>query len=163
LHDEEQYDLFAFGAPDGPSSAHARRAPAHRCTWRFFAESWFELRDGKPAFRGMGVGYWDAHVPNGDAYGVHSARLATGLSYVEAIDPSPKAVRKVARTEPTADYLEAYRAENASARVAAPRRSGLRRTLLRGRRPSVEGARPLVGAALVARQPARARRPARAR
>ena len=110
LHDEEQYDLFAFGAPDG------RRRPTHVARLHtvhmaFFAESWFELRDGKPAFRGMGVGYWDAHVPNGDAYGVHSARLATGLSYVEAIDPSPKAVRKVARTEPTADYLEAYRAE----------------------------------------------------
>jgi poly(3-hydroxybutyrate) depolymerase len=110
LHDEEQYDLFAFGAPDG------RRRPTHAARLHtvhmaFFAESWFGNLDGKPIFRGMGVGYWDAHVPDGDAYGVHSARLATGLSYVEAIDPSPKAVRKVARAEPTAEYLEAYRAE----------------------------------------------------
>jgi hypothetical protein len=110
MHDEEQYDLFAFGAPDG------RRRPTHVARLHtvhmgFFAESWFENQGGKPAFRGMGVGYWDTHVPNGDAYGVHSARLATGFSYVEAIDPSPKAVRKVARREPGAEYLEDYRAE----------------------------------------------------
>jgi hypothetical protein len=110
LRDEEQYDQFAFGAPDG------RRRPVHAARLHtvhtaYLAESWFETVGRKPVYRGMGVGYWDTYVPDGDAYGVHSARLATGLSYVEAIDPSPKAVRKVARSEPGPEYLDAWGAE----------------------------------------------------
>jgi hypothetical protein len=59
----------------------------------------------------MGVTYWDALAPNGDAYGVHAARLALGLSFVEALDPSPKAVKKALSAGPRDDYHEAYQAE----------------------------------------------------
>lgn len=106
LRDEEQYDRFAFGDPDG------RRAPAHvgrQHTIRsaVFAESWYPREAGKRRFSGMGACYWDSWIPYGDLYGVHSARLAIGFSYVDALDPSPKAVRK--SDEP--DYFEAYEAE----------------------------------------------------
>jgi hypothetical protein len=110
LRDEEQYDRFAFGDPDGRRLAtHAGRTQVVHSA--FFAESWFPRVEGKPEFQGMGICYWDASVPNGDAYGVHAARLAVGLSYVEALDPSPKAVRKALTVGAGGDYFAAYQAE----------------------------------------------------
>ncbi len=133
LRDEEQYDTFAFGAPDG------RRAPAHAGRMHVvhtahFAESWFESAgasaqatsglatgsvdttgDAGLRFEGMGVCYWDPAIPHGDSYGRHAARLAIGLSWVEAIDPSPKAVRDALRTlsrgSKIPDHYAAYQAE----------------------------------------------------
>jgi len=110
LRDEEQYDRFAFGDPDGRRLAtHAGRL--HVVHSSFFAESWFPRVEGKPEFSGMGVCYWEAHVPNGDLYGLHAARLAVGLSYVDALDPSPKAVRKALTAGTGGDYYAAYQAE----------------------------------------------------
>lgn len=108
--DEEQYDRLAFGNPDGRRRAtHADRL--HVIHSAFFAESWYPRVEGKREFRGMGVCYWDALMPNGDLYGVHSARLAAGLSYVDALDPSPKTVRLGLKDGPDGDYNEAYGAE----------------------------------------------------
>lgn len=110
LHDEEQYDRFAFGAPDGRRLAtHAGRL--HTIHSAFFAESWFPSDSGKPRYSGMGVCYWNADVPNGSAYGVHSARLATGLSYVGQLDPSPKAVRKALSSGAGGEYYARFVAE----------------------------------------------------
>ena len=110
LRDEEQYDRFAFGDPDGRRrGTHAARL--HTVHTAFFAESWIGRIDGELAFRGMGVGYWDPQIPNGNAYGVHSARLAAGLSYVDAIDPSPKAVRRALAKGTGGDYATSYEAE----------------------------------------------------
>ncbi|MEQ1891614.1 MAG: hypothetical protein ABL998_03655 [Planctomycetota bacterium] len=108
--DEEQYDRLAFGEPDG------RRAPAdltrfHLVHHAHFAAGWFRPQRGKLAFQGMGVGFWDPLVPGGDAYGVHSARLAAAYSFVEALDPSPKAIKKAQLNGPRDDYPEAYEAE----------------------------------------------------
>ena len=110
LRSEEQYDRTAFGDPDG------RRPPTHAGRLHviragFFAESWFRRVEGVLEFAGMGVGYWDGLVPYGDLYGVHSARLALGLSYVDALDPSPKAVRGARKNGPQEGYYEAYEAE----------------------------------------------------
>lgn len=111
LRDEEQYDLFAFGAPDG------RRPPAsasrlHFVHSAFLAESWFERVDRQLQYRGAGVCYYDPFFPHGERYGVHSARLALGFSFVEALDPSPKAVRRaLTNNGPGADFLQAFLAE----------------------------------------------------
>jgi len=110
LRDEEQCDRLAFGDPDGRRPA-TESARLHLVDSAYFAESWFARERGKPVFRGMGVTYWDPLVPNGDLYGVHAARLAIGLSYVEALDPSPKTVRKALASGLSADYHEAYEAE----------------------------------------------------
>jgi hypothetical protein len=110
MRDEEQYDRFAFGDPDGRRpAAHAGRL--HVIHSAFFAESWFPLEDGKREFRGVGVCTWDPLVPYGDLYGVHSARLAIGLAYVDALDPSPKAVRQGLAKGPGGDFYAAYQAE----------------------------------------------------
>ena len=110
LRDEEQYDRFAFGDPDGRRAA-TETARLHLVESAYFAESWFVRARGKSVFRGMGVTYWDPVAPNGDAYGVHAARLAVGLSYVEALDPSPKAVKKALSAGAGDDYHASYAAE----------------------------------------------------
>lgn len=95
LRTEEQYDRLAVGDTEG------RRAPTHArgmhvAYGAFFAESWFR-RDAKAramSFSGMGVSYWNEDFEHGDLYGVHSARLAAALGYVDGIDPSRDAVRE---------------------------------------------------------------------
>jgi hypothetical protein len=110
MRDEEQYDRMAFGDPDG------RRPPTHVARLQiihsaYFAESWFRRVERRFEFQGMGVCYWDADAPSGDLYGVHAARLAVGLSYVEALDPSPKTVRKALSQGPPPNYYASYVAE----------------------------------------------------
>ena len=111
LRDQEQYDRLAFGAVDGRRPAfHAGRTQViHH---GYFAESRF-LRDGRRrVFAGLGVGYWEAQSQYGSLYGVHSARLAAGLAYVEGIDPSPKAIRTaVSSKRVDSDYYENYQSE----------------------------------------------------
>lgn len=112
LRDEEQYDRFAFGDPDGRRAAvHTGRL--HTVHSAFFAESWFPQEHGKRVFMGMGAGYWDHLGPNGDAYGLHAARLAFALSYVDALDPSPRSVAKALPKGPGAEHFDAYEAEKA--------------------------------------------------
>jgi hypothetical protein len=110
LRDEEQYDRFAFGDPDGRRLAnHAGRLQVVHSA--YFAESCFRRVARKWEYLGMGVCYWDTRIPNGDAYGVHAARLAAGLSYVDAIDPSPNAVKKALASGPGPEHYAAYEAE----------------------------------------------------
>ncbi len=110
MRDEEQYDRLAFGDPDG------RRAPTHVARMHiihgaYFAESWFEPADGDHEFRGMGVCYWDTFAPYGDRYGVHAARLAVGLSFVDALDPSPKALRSARKDGPPPGHYADFQSE----------------------------------------------------
>ncbi len=111
LRDQEQYDRLAFGAVDGRRPAfHAGRTQViHH---GYFAESRF-LRDGRRrTFAGLGVGYWEAQSQHGSLYGVHSARLAAGLAYVEGIDPSPKATKSVKGAKSIdSEYYERYQSE----------------------------------------------------
>ncbi len=110
VRQEEQYDRFAFGAPDGSRGpAHAGRT--HIVHSAFLAEGWFPVVDGETVHRAVGVGYWNALAPHGDAYGVHSARLAVGFSYADAVDPSPKAVRRALSRGPSATFHDDYFAE----------------------------------------------------
>ncbi len=55
-----------------------------------FAESWYD--PSIDTWLGMGASWWDAGEEHGDQFGVHYARMALGLSFVDAVDPSPKAV-----------------------------------------------------------------------
>ena len=110
MRDEEQYDRFAFGDPDGRRAA-THGARLHTIHSAFFAESAFPKVEGEREYAGMGVCYWDAFSPNGNLYGIHSARLATGLSYGEALDPSPKAVRKALSSGPGREYYESREEE----------------------------------------------------
>ena len=110
LRNQEQYDRFALGDPEREHEPthHGRLFEIHRA---FLAESWF-VADGKDfEYRGMGAGYWDADTENGDSFGVHAARLAMGISYVDAIDPSPKALEKALKNGPGSGFADEYMAE----------------------------------------------------
>ena len=77
-----------------------------------FAESWYDPE--AEAWRGVGASWWDPSEANGDKFGVHRARFALGLSFVDAIDPSPKAVAKLLKKEgPHEGYADSYYAEKA--------------------------------------------------
>lgn len=84
----------------------------------FFADLWVDATLGK--YLGCGVGYWDASNEAGNRFGRHGVRFAAGASYVEAIDPSPKALEKLlasfsgkknARYDPTKFPLQAFYTE----------------------------------------------------
>ena len=111
LRNEEQYDQFAVGAVDG------RRPPSHAQALNlihsaFFAELRTNTDDGKRfRLRGSGIGMWDADYKNGDAFGRHAARLAYALSWIDAIDPSPKAIKSLRTGEPALDYTDTFEAE----------------------------------------------------
>ena len=110
LRDEEQFDRYAFGDPDGLRGPHhvGRQHVIHNAV---FAESRYRRQGRKSAYAGAGVGLWDVHVPNGDAYGRHSARLAYALSWIDAIDPSRKATKRAAKKGITGEYFEAFSSE----------------------------------------------------
>lgn len=84
VQDQDQYLRFMDGDEDygldqiDPIgvSGHSRAA---------LADLYFDLEAGK--YLGMGVTYWDADDANGDNFGLHDARFAYGLSFVESIDP----------------------------------------------------------------------------
>lgn len=107
---EEQADRLAFGAPDG------RRAPLHGAGRHviyggWFAERRFDREGPRFVYDGAGVGVWNADVLHGDAFGVHSARLAYALSWVDAVDPCPEASKAARKDGPGPDFLAEREAE----------------------------------------------------
>ena len=107
---EEQADRLAFGAPDG-RHAPLHGAGRHVIYGAYLAERRFERDGSKFIYDGAGVGIWNAEVLHGDAFGVHSSRLAYALSWVDAIDPSPKASKGARKSGPGANFLSEREAE----------------------------------------------------
>lgn len=78
-----QYNKFASGAEnDGLSSLH----------YAFFADALFDDSVKPPAYAAVGCAFWDGSAGALAAFGQHSIRHAAALSFVEAIDPSWKAL-----------------------------------------------------------------------
>jgi hypothetical protein len=107
---EEQADRLAFGAPDG-RFAPLHGAGRHVLYGGYFAERRFGRDRSKFVYDGAGVGTWNAEILHGDAFGLHSSRLAYALSWVDAVDPSPKAAKAAAKNGPGADFLSELEAE----------------------------------------------------
>ncbi|MFT5155292.1 MAG: hypothetical protein ACI841_005303, partial [Planctomycetota bacterium] len=110
LRNQEQYDRFALGDPnyDHEPTHQGRMFSINRA---FLAESWFADTEMGLTHRAAGVGYWDTSVENGDAFGVHTARLAVAHSFLDAIDPSPKILAKVSGKGPGSNFREDYLSE----------------------------------------------------
>lgn len=107
---EEQVDRFALGEPDGSREPrHVGRV--HTLGSAFLAERWFRRVDGELEHFAQGVGLWDPGIENGAAYGLHSVRFAAALSFVEALDPSPMAVRRALSKGVSEDFSAEYYAE----------------------------------------------------
>lgn len=78
-----QFNKFAAGSEtEGFSSLH----------FAFFADALFDPTVKPAAFAAIGAAYWDDSSKEASAYGQHSIRHAAALSFVEAIDPSWKAL-----------------------------------------------------------------------
>lgn len=87
LRDLAQYNKLAAGAEsEGFSSLH----------YAFFADARFDDSVKPAAFDGFGAAYWDDSTKEASAFGQHAIRHAAAQSFVEAIDPSWKALGDVA-------------------------------------------------------------------
>ena len=87
LRDLAQYNKLAAGAEsEGFSSLH----------YAFFADARFDDSVKPAAFDGFGAAYWDDTTKESSAFGQHAIRHAAAHSFVEAIDPSWKALGDVA-------------------------------------------------------------------
>jgi hypothetical protein len=82
-----------------------------------FADLWFDFEDSQ--YRGMGTTYWDAEDPNGASFGIHDARFAYGLSYVEGLDPTLGAAASVLSS--AEEYDDVDRGEFLSQRFGSQR------------------------------------------
>jgi len=88
LRNLEQFNkVAASGAEtDGFSSLH----------YAYFADAWYDTSVKPAAYAGIGVGFWDNGNKTLDGFGQYSIRHAAALSFVEAIDPSWKALGDMA-------------------------------------------------------------------
>jgi hypothetical protein len=96
LRDQDQYGKYAAGDQDAsvpPTESHGLSS-VH---YAFFADVGFDATTSE--FLGAGVSYWDASTDVGNIFGVHSVRHALGQSFAEALDPSPKALEKLRKSQ----------------------------------------------------------------
>lgn len=106
LNSTQQYNEVASNeSPVGAVASHGLSS-AHNA---FFADVWFDSTTG--AFHGAGIGYWDASNERDDKYGPHSLRHAAAQSFLEGLDPSPKAIQRTQRNRGQAPDLKAFYAE----------------------------------------------------
>jgi hypothetical protein len=101
LRSADQYGAFAAGDQD------AERRPAEgsglsSVHHAFFADTWF---GEEFEFMSAGVAYWDASSDAGNSFGPFAVRHAAGHSYVDAVDPSTKAVEALRKSQ---GQLEGY-------------------------------------------------------
>ena len=75
-----------------------------------YAESWYDPE--AKTWHGAGASWWDPSEENGESFGIHRARYALGLSFVDALDPSPKSVERLIKKKgPFEGYADSYYAE----------------------------------------------------
>jgi len=122
LRDAEQYDRFARGNAGStvPKTDLTGLAALHHA---FFAEGWLDPDAGE--YEGMGAAYWDDSTEIKARYGICAVRHAVGLSFAEALDPSPNAVerarRKASRARGKAAIVDASWAEGFRSEKRIPR------------------------------------------
>jgi len=100
----EQYGSLAAGSDNFPMTD-ARGLSS--VSGAYLADLWF---NPDPFYLlGAGVSYWDASSDSGNAFGVHNARTAAGLSLVEAADPSPDAIDGIRKKkQPDNPYVQKF-------------------------------------------------------
>lgn len=94
----ETQGLAGFGPASGLRQAELLRAS--------FLESWHDA--GTKTWLGMGATFWDAGAERGGAFGPHDLRLALGLSFADAVDPSRRAVARLEENGPHASFVEDF-------------------------------------------------------
>ena len=91
LRSQVQYNAFAATTPEefevppesrGYSAFH----------YAFPCDQWIDIEAGND-YPGAACAYWDASTEAGNGWGPLAVRHAAALAFVEALDPSPKAIR----------------------------------------------------------------------
>ena len=98
LRSARQYNEFSVGrrTRENPATDLRGMASVHGA---YFADFWFDLsrvEEGIIEFNGVGVAFWDQEDETLGRSGPLFLRHAAGLSYAEAIDPSPNALESIA-------------------------------------------------------------------
>jgi len=110
LRDGSQYANYANGdeaAGRATTDAYGLSSIHHA----YFADQTDQPTDEERVL-GVGVGYWDVSSDNGNRWGVHSVRHALGMSFAEALDPSPKTIEKNKKTPLKAEaFWDSFYAE----------------------------------------------------
>lgn len=110
LRSLDQYNAFAAGDQEAhiPATEFQPMSSAYRA---YFADAMFNEETDQPEF--MGVSYWDSTNDKDDKFGVHNVRHAIGLSYGEALDPSPQAIAYLQKSKSasTNEYVKKFYAE----------------------------------------------------
>jgi hypothetical protein len=94
LNSRDQYGLFARGEAGIPQPEARGLSSVHGS---FMGESWLEPVDA--GFPMAGVAYWDVSNAKDKAFGEMFARHAAGQSFAEALDPSPKTLAKIQKSQ----------------------------------------------------------------
>ncbi len=100
----DQMGFFGAEAARGRPAADGRRL-IEALSYSFM-ESW--VVDSGKTYLGAGASFWDTTAPNGDLYGVHAARMAFGLSFSDAMDPSKEAVATLQKKGYRSDYVSKF-------------------------------------------------------
>lgn len=82
----DQYNQFASEDDLGTSGLYGAYFPVNWIDWE------------KRVFHAGGMGYWDASSDAGNLWGPLFVRHAAGLSFSQAVDPSPKTLSKFAKS-----------------------------------------------------------------
>ncbi|MEE8468850.1 MAG: hypothetical protein V3T22_10355, partial [Planctomycetota bacterium] len=107
MANSEQLSDFSEAGTQAGRSRDGRRL--YRALRAVYLESWIE--EDPFAWRGAGACFWDGEKKNGDQFGVHDARLALGLSFSHAMDPSPKAVAKIEKKGMSVRFVDEFYSE----------------------------------------------------
>ncbi len=92
LNSLEQYNTVAAGEFQGTETDSSGLSGVYS---GYFADIWWDMESLE--FMRAAVAYWDPSSPTGDKFGLHAARYAAGMSFTEAIDPSPEFEAKFAK------------------------------------------------------------------
>jgi len=106
LNSTDQYSLFARGEA-GTQQPEARGLSSVHGS--FMAEAYVEFTSTGQTL--PGVAYWNASNDEGNRFGQMFVRHAAAQSFAEALDPSPKALAKLAKGEGVNAYGETFWAE----------------------------------------------------
>lgn len=96
--------FFGAEAARGRPAADGRRL-VEALSWSFM-ESW--VTDQGKRWLGAGVAFWDDTRENGAKFGIHYARMAFGLSFVDGMDPSIESIGELEEKSYRADFVTSF-------------------------------------------------------
>ena len=102
LRSNVQYNAFAASSAEA-GSVPPESSGLSAIHYSFLCDTWFDEAD-QDRFVGAACCYWDDSTSGGEAWGPFAARHAAALAWVEALDPSPAALRRWRASSDRTDF-----------------------------------------------------------